>query len=174
VDRSGGGAKTEIDDRSRTDDGWRIMGRSSTRQLSGDTAFYQPSRRHDQHPGLSRNCLVGDWLEVSSLSVWLHPTQRILSLLPPAPSDHSHASHPHTIHRSSSSTTTPTTWEEQGIAGFVPPPQAVVALLGRVGPGGFGGTGLKFEEVLQVGLGVQGEIFRMGSRYKKRGGGEGR
>ncbi|KAM3571270.1 hypothetical protein VYU27_006684 [Nannochloropsis oceanica] len=51
---------------------------------------------------------------------------------------------------SSSSTTIPTTWEEQGIAGFVPPPQAVVALLGRMGPGGFGGTGLKFEEVLQA------------------------
>lgn len=55
---------------------------------------------------------------------------------------------------SSSSTTTPTTWEEQGAAGFIPPPLAVTALLGRVGPGGFGGTGpaLKFEEVLQVGF----------------------
>ncbi|EKU21905.1 type iii effector protein, partial [Nannochloropsis gaditana CCMP526] len=52
----------------------------------------------------------------------------------------------------SSITSAPTTWDEQGAAGFIPPPIAVVGLLARVGPGGFGGTGppLKFDEVMQA------------------------
>ncbi|TFJ85330.1 hypothetical protein NSK_003378 [Nannochloropsis salina CCMP1776] len=52
----------------------------------------------------------------------------------------------------SSITSAPTSWDEQGAAGFIPPPIAVVGLLARVGPGGFGGTGppLKFDEVMQA------------------------
>ena len=37
-----------------------------------------------------------------------------------------------------------------------------MVLLGHVGPGGFGGTALKFEEVLQVRLGCEGITDTMG------------